>query len=95
MDIAQADIVRSIAGRDKGKLFFVLQDGGDGFLLLADGRERRVERPKRKKHKHVQATRAPSTRTAEKIRRGEAVSNRELRNTLAQLRGAGNPDQEG
>ena len=96
MDIAASDIVKSIAGRDKGKLFFVLQDAGDGFLLLADGRERRVERPKRKKRKHVQAAVAvPAARVAEKIRRGETVSNRELRETLAQLRGAGNPDQEG
>ena len=44
MDIAKSMIVRSTAGRDKGKLFLVLGTEGD-FLLLADGKTRRVERP--------------------------------------------------
>ena len=37
MDIARSDIVKSIAGRDKGKYFFVLEIE-DEFLLLADGK---------------------------------------------------------
>ena len=94
MDIAKSDIVRPVAGRDKGGLFFVLETEGD-FLLLADGRRRRVERPKRKKRRHVQALGLPRGETAGKIERGEPVSNGELRRALAQLRGAGNPDQEG
>ena len=48
MDIARSNIVKSIAGRDAGSLFFVLATEGD-FLLLADGRRRRVENPKRKR----------------------------------------------
>ena len=53
MDIARSNIVKSIAGRDAGSLFFVLATEGD-FLLLADGRRRRVESPKRKRRKHVE-----------------------------------------
>ena len=53
MDIARSNIVKSIAGRDAGSLFFVLATEGD-FLLLADGRRRRVENPKRKRRKHVE-----------------------------------------
>ena len=52
MEIAKANIVRSEAGRDKGKLFFVLNVDGE-YLLLADGKERKAERPKRKKQRHV------------------------------------------
>ena len=94
MDIAKSDVVRSAAGRDKGNLFFVLETEGE-FLLLADGRRRRVERPKRKKRKHVEAAAAPRSKTAESIKCGSPVSNREVRRVLAQLRGGGNPDQEG
>ena len=95
MDIAKSDVVRSAAGRDKGKLFFVLETEGE-FLLLADGRRRRVERPKRKKRRHVESVAAPTTPAAGKIRGGEQISNCELRRTLAYLRGIiGNPDQEG
>ena len=94
MDIARSDIVKASAGRDKGKLFFVMDVEGD-FLLLADGRTRRLERPKRKKRKHVVFQARFDCRTAEKIRDGEKLSNSELRKTLAQFGGDGNPDQEG
>ena len=55
MDIARSNIVKSIAGRDAGSLFFVLATEGD-FLLLADGKRRRVETPKRKRRKKTPAT---------------------------------------
>ena len=94
MDIAKSDIVKSIAGRDQGKYFFVLQTEGD-FLLLADGKTRKVEAPKRKKRKHTAPADVPETRVAEKIRNGEKITNSELRRTLAQMCEGGSPDQEG
>ena len=45
-------VVRSIAGRDAGYLLCVVGEA-EGLLLLCDGRERPLERPKRKKAKHV------------------------------------------
>ncbi len=94
MDIARSDIVKASAGRDKGKLFFVLEVEGE-YLLLADGKNRRLERPKRKKRKHVIFQARFDCRTAEKIRSGEKLANSDLRKTLAQFGGDGNPDQEG
>ena len=61
MDIAKSNIVRSVAGRDAGSLFFVLAAEGD-FLLLADGKQRRLESPKRKRRKHVVLARKIRTR---------------------------------
>ena len=46
-------LCRSLAGHDKGKVFAVLGEEGE-YLLIADGRGRNAERPKRKKKKHVQ-----------------------------------------
>ena len=94
MDIARSDIVRSIAGRDAGKLFFVI-DTQDEFLMLADGKSRRLEAPKRKKRKHTEFVERTQCRVAEKIRSEEKVTNSELRRTLAAYGGDGNPDQEG
>ena len=45
-----ADIVLSLTGRDKGQLMLVVAEEGD-FLLLANGRARRAESPKRKRRK--------------------------------------------
>ena len=92
MDIAKSNIVKSIAGRDAGDLFFVLAAEGD-FLLLADGKRRRVELPKRKRRKHVVLVAQSDTPFAQKIRSSEKITNSELRRAIAALSG-GNQDQE-
>ena len=94
MDIARSDIVKATAGRDAGKLFFVLDVEGE-FLLLADGKTRKLPSPKRKKRKHARFQAHSDCRVAEKIRSGEKFTNSELRRTLAQYGGEGDQDQEG
>ncbi|MCI8574362.1 MAG: hypothetical protein HFF89_08005 [Oscillibacter sp.] len=92
MEIEKSNIVRSGAGRDKGKLFVVLAVEGE-YLLLADGKSRKVESPKRKKRRHVLFVSSEETRLSEKIKSEEKITNSELRRTLAGCRGV--PDQEG
>ena len=82
MEISRADVVVSLAGRDKGQLFFVL-DTDDLFVYIADGKGRRLEQPKRKKRKHVRKLPQTDTRVAEKIRNGDKALNSELRRELA------------
>ena len=84
MDIVKSNIVKSTAGRDEGDLFFVL-DTQEEFLLLADGKRRRVESPKRKKRKHVSFVGESHSVVAEKIRSSEKITNSELRKALACL----------
>ena len=45
-------IVRSAAGRDKGK-FMVIVSIEKGFVYLADGKERKLASPKKKNEKHI------------------------------------------
>ena len=94
MDIAKSNIVRSDAGRDKGKLYVVLAVEGE-YLLLADGKSRKVESPKRKKRRHVLFVAEDESRLSEKIKGEERITNSELRRTLAAYRGEVHPDQEG
>ena len=93
MDIAKSNIVKSIAGRDAGSLFFVLGTDGD-FHLLSDGKRRRVEDPKRKRRKHVVLVSQSDTPLAMKIRSSDKITNSELRKAIAAI-GGGNQDQEG
>ena len=93
MEIAASNIVRSVAGRDQGKLFIVLAVEGE-YLLLADGKSRKVESPKRKKRRHVLFV-ADENRLSEKIRGEARITNSELRKTLAAYREEVYPDQEG
>ena len=82
--IATADAVSSTAGRDQGQLFYVM-DADDQFVTLVNGRNRPVEKPKRKKRKHVEKVLRSETRVAEKLRSGDKVLNGELRRDLASL----------
>ena len=82
MDISKSDIIVSLAGRDKEKLFYVMKTDGQ-FVFLADGKSRRVENPKRKKLKHIRFVARTDSKVAEKIRSGDTVLNSELRKDLA------------
>ena len=82
MDISKSDIIISLAGRDKGKLFYVV-DVEENYVLIADGKGRKLENPKRKKLKHVRRVSRTETRVALKIRNGDKVLNSELRRDLA------------
>ena len=84
MEISKADMIVSLAGRDKGQLFFVI-DTDEQYVYLADGKSRKLEKPKRKERKHVEQVPRTESRIAEKIRNGEKVLNSELRKELASL----------
>lgn len=45
-------LVVSVAGHDKGSILCVVGETGE-YLLLADGKRRKVQSPKKKKQKHV------------------------------------------
>ena len=83
-DINISDVVVSTAGRDSGNWFYVINED-PVYLLLANGRDRTLEKPKRKKRKHVAKVLRSETRVAEKLRRGDKVLNGELRRDLAFL----------
>ena len=84
MEISKSDIVESTAGRDKGMLFYVIGTEG-AYVLIANGRQRKLEHPKRKKMKHVRKVPRAETRVGRKILSGDKVLNSELRRDLAAI----------
>ena len=79
-----SDVVVSTAGRDTGEWFYVI-DEDPVFLTLANGKDRTLDKPKRKKRRHVQKVLRSETRVAAKILSGDKVLNGELRRDLAFL----------
>ncbi len=55
MELETGQVVMAKAGRDKG-LYFAVVGFEQGCPLLANGRERRLEKPKLKKPKHINPT---------------------------------------
>ena len=92
MDLERGDVVRSLAGHDKGALFCVVDTDG-GFLLLADGKERKLNSPKRKRVKHARRAGSSDHPVFLRLRAGEPVGDCEVRRALAAFRDERNLQQ--
>lgn len=83
--IAVGTVVISCAGHDCGRAMMVVRIDGD-FIFVADGKERKLEKPKKKNQKHVRLTnRAVNL---------EELTDRKLRRTLRELFGQDSALQE-
>lgn len=85
MKLALGQIVVSRAGRDAGKRFVVVKVIDDSFVEIADGDLRKIEKPKRKKIKHLKSTDEKAEILAEKLRNSSRITNAEIRKLLAGL----------
>ena len=81
-NIYVSDVVVSTAGRDQGRLYYVISTD-EMFLMLVNGKDRTLDKPKRKKRRHVQKVLRSETRVAAKLISGDKVLNSELRRDLA------------
>lgn len=74
----------SRAGHDRGTLYLVLSEGPEG-LLLADGKRRKLNRPKQKNQKHVEFLPDIDSSTVSGLLR-EPMTDAAVRRALAALR---------
>ena len=51
--LLKGQVVRSKKGRDEGKVYIIMEIIDDDLLLLVDGKLRKLDRPKKKKVKHL------------------------------------------
>ena len=78
MDIRAGSVVISLAGHDKGRAMVVTQIDG-GFVFVADGKERKLSKPKKKNKKHVRASFGDI--------KLEGLTDKRLRRTLTEMSG--------
>lgn len=71
--------VTSKAGHDQGQLYIVVKAEED-FVYLCDGRLKTIEKPKKKRLKHIQRTNAyVKTDLQQKLLQQQAVRNEEMK----------------
>jgi len=75
----------SKAGRDKGRLLMVVKILDEDFVMAADGELRKLEKPKKKRIKHLQYTDFVVENIAVKIENGEKVLNSEIRDAIREI----------
>jgi len=79
-------VVESKAGRDKGRLLIITGIVDEQYVTIADGDLRVLERPKKKKLKHLRLRPQILSAIAEKLANGTKVFDAELRSALRALR---------
>lgn len=80
----------STQGRDKGRLFLIVQVLDERYVLIADGDLRKLEKPKRKQIKHLRPLPKTFPELAERLSAARLPLNSDVRKALATLQ----PDQE-
>lgn len=79
-------VVKSRAGRDRGKLYIVVDyDPSSDYLFLANGENRRVEKPKRKNPHHLSRLKIVF-QDIQASKEAERLTNQEIREKLHQVR---------
>ena len=81
-----ADLVVSVSGRDKERVFMVTEVLDSNYVMIADGAFRKLEKPKKKKVKHLKKSQfVLNERILAKISEGKKLTNAELRKAIRAL----------
>lgn len=81
MEALVGKLVKSTAGHDKDRIFFIYKEEGE-YVYLVDGKYKTLERPKKKKKKHVEAVTVQRYSLEEKLLAGEKITNEEIKHFI-------------
>lgn len=85
-------VVVSKSGRDKGRMFVIVQSINANYVAVADGDLRKIEKPKQKNLKHLQLTNTRLMEIKTSLLRGEMPENHIIRKSIKKLQGSGEID---
>lgn len=85
-------LAKSLAGHDFGTLYVIIRVEEE-YVYLVDGRIRTMDKPKKKKKKHVQVIKEIQQTVVEKLQNNQTIQNEEIKRIIKckQLEG-GNAD---
>ncbi len=82
--IEVGSVVVSKAGRDRGRLFLVIEEVDADFVMIANGDLRKMDRLKKKRRKHLKPTGTVVQALRERLSDGKPVEDHELRSWLSE-----------
>jgi large subunit ribosomal protein L14e len=83
--VTLGQIVHSKAGRDKGKYFIVVNIIDNDYVMVVDGKLRKIDNPKKKKVKHLVLHNFVSEDILTSIRENKHITDAELRKSLQSI----------
>lgn len=84
-DIMIGQYVRSKAGRDRDRIFIIMKIVDEKYVLIADGDLRRIEKPKKKKIRHLTALSQVSESLKDKLSGDGKINNALVRREIEKL----------
>lgn len=84
-ELTIGQFVRSKAGRDKSRVFIIVDVIDDQYVMVADGDLRRIGNPKRKKVKHLSKFNLVSELIAKRHNKDLNITNLMLRTEIDKL----------
>jgi ribosomal protein L14E/L6E/L27E len=86
LTISRGQVVFSKAGRDAGKKFIIIGIVDELNVLISDGELRKIEKPKKKKTKHIELTGDVIDSIKIKLEKKIKLSNSEIRKNLINIK---------
>ncbi len=81
-NIEIGQVVKSLAGRDKGKILLVLNILDEEYVLVVDGDLRKIDNPKKKKVKHLMVYKKVLKEYTDKLEDNMEINNAYIRKLL-------------
>ncbi|HEY4544087.1 MAG TPA: KOW domain-containing RNA-binding protein [Tissierellaceae bacterium] len=81
-DVEIGQVVKSKSGRDKGRIFLVYEVIGNGYVNIVDGDLRKLDKPKKKKIKHLSIYNTVLDEFREKLENQVNINNAYIRKLL-------------
>ncbi len=86
MEYRKGYFVKSKAGHDKGKTYIIIEGpretGMPDLVMVTDGEYKPVEKPKKKKTKHLQVVLQCDRLIEDKIATGQHISNEDIKTAI-------------
>ena len=71
-------------GRDKGA-YFIVVGVEENYVYLVDGAIRKIDRPKKKKIKHIQRTNLHDENIASRVKNKYKITNQDIKKALREI----------
>ena len=84
-NVSIGQVVKNTSGRDTSRLFFIVKIIDDKYVYIADGKKRKLEKPKLKKVKHLQKYDIINNAVKDMIESNESIKDAFLRAELGKL----------
>lgn len=84
-NLSVGQVVKATSGKEKDKLFFIIKIVDHQYVLIADGKKRKLGKPKLKKVKHLEIYNVINNKVNNKISSEQNVTDVFLRVELTKL----------